>query len=232
MSNERRLEFLLMMINKVPEQTKIKFFQEIGFSGRLNNLKSILPVDRYDEEKVRMAARAASLKIMLRAFEDDEETHSLDIDVFREVLEKLERNYDSLAEDDLADPEMIREMLQRAAGMKVVKTIPIEVARPGIVLAKPVRTAAGVMLAGEGTELDAEMIERLKQQEVYWMNVGLGPETFIEIPPVIGEPDQRTDEIKAELDHRFGGLENNRSMNNLKEAALRFLINDKVTVAQ
>jgi HDOD domain len=117
MSNETRLKFLLTIVKKVPVENKIKFFRKIGFFGTLANLKQILPLNQYVEEAVRITARGASLKIILRAFENDREIASLDIEIFKEVLEQLERDCDSMTEADFADLERLRERIQKTAGL-------------------------------------------------------------------------------------------------------------------
>jgi len=174
-----------------------------------------------------MAVRAASLKIILRSFENEKEISSLDIEAFREVLEELDRNYDSLKESDFANVEWLREKILRAAGQDVIKTVPLEFAKPGLTLVKAVHNAAGLVLAGEGTVFSEEMMQRLEDQDIYWINVKPGPQTFLEIPPVITDPDERTDKIQAEPDHRFESLEHNHRMTLIKDAALRFLVSAK-----
>lgn len=222
--NEKRLEFLLLMLAKVPDDNKVKFFQEIGFIGKMADLRTILPLKKYSEDKVKKAAQAASIKIILKTFKEDEVIASLDIEVFKKLLDNFNQNHDTLTESDFGNLEYIEEKILRIAGLPIKKTIPVEIAKSDMVVIKPVLNATGTVILGKGTTLNEDILQRLKQQDIYRITVEMAPDVEVEIPPIVTEMDESTENIVNELNHRFEGLEHNPAMNIIKESALRFLV--------
>jgi hypothetical protein len=77
-----------------------------------------------------------------------------------------------------------------------MQRIPLEKAKPGMVVAKPVANDTGVVLIGAGTELTEAAIEKLKGLEI--------PCVIIKGRPLdTGTPEKPLEQLFAELDERF-----------------------------
>ncbi len=59
-----------------------------------------------------------------------------------------------------------------------MQKVPIELVKPGMVLAKSVTSDAGMALCGEGTELTENIIDRLKQKNVSHLTLKGHPVDF------------------------------------------------------
>ncbi len=76
-----------------------------------------------------------------------------------------------------------------------MQKIPLEKAAEGMVLAKPIARENGVVLMGEGTELNEQLIERLKSLDITKITVKGQP---------LGDEDEKSVEVLiAELEERF-----------------------------
>ncbi|MBN2299373.1 MAG: hypothetical protein JXM72_12305 [Deltaproteobacteria bacterium] len=92
-----------------------------------------------------------------------------------------------------------------------MQKVPIDLAAPGMILAKPVTNEKGMPLCAEGTELNANLIERLKK-----MNVSA---LVLKGHPVdLGIEEKSTDEKLQEMDAKFARLEGDPIMNRLRDA--------------
>ncbi len=98
-----------------------------------------------------------------------------------------------------------------------MQKVPIELVKPGMVLARPITNEAGMALCAEGTELSETIIERLIRMNVSHMTlkghpVDLGGET-------------KTKEQKAEeLKTRFSRVQGDPLMQKVLSAAQNALI--------
>lgn len=93
-----------------------------------------------------------------------------------------------------------------------MQTIPIALAEPDMILARPVARAdapQGAPICGKGTVLTLPLIERLRNQGIRMLTV--------EGRPVDMEGEKSLDDLLAELDHRFSKVETVPLMQRLKE---------------
>ena len=76
-----------------------------------------------------------------------------------------------------------------------MQKIPLEKAAEGMVLAKPIARENGVVLMGEGTELNEQLIERLKGLDITKITV--------KGRPLGGDDEKPIEELIADLEERF-----------------------------
>ena len=76
-----------------------------------------------------------------------------------------------------------------------MQKIPIDKAAEGMVLAKPIERENGVILMGEGTELNEQLIERLRDIDIQKITV--------KGRPLGGEDEKPIETLYAELEERF-----------------------------
>ena len=78
---------------------------------------------------------------------------------------------------------------------------------PGMKLLKPVRNRSGMVLLGEGTELTAELIEKVRDMDADSISIqGISP------------PSTPKEEILSALDRRFKSIEEEPYMGVIKRA--------------
>ncbi|MGC9323187.1 MAG: hypothetical protein ACP5G0_00420 [Desulfomonilia bacterium] len=91
-----------------------------------------------------------------------------------------------------------------------MQKVPIHLAQPGMILAKPVFNEKGMALCAEGTELNATILERLKKMNVSSLILKGHP---------LDLGDEKTLEQKiAEMTHRFSPVDGDPIMDELKAA--------------
>lgn len=228
MVNEKQVEFLLLMIKRLPDKDKIKVFRKLSAIGKLDTLKSILPLSQYNREMVRKMARNTVLRIILHEFEEDEKIFSLGMDRLDEVIEKLDANCASLKDQDPSNSDWLREKIRRMCLKRQDNKILLDRAQPGMVLEKPVLDDSGKVLLGQGAELNESMLLRLKQLDINQITIKVDPSLAEEEDEgkVFDNKknDKQNEEIIKEMDRRFHGFENNPIMMKIKEAALQCLI--------
>ena len=76
-----------------------------------------------------------------------------------------------------------------------MQTIPLEKAAEGMILAKPIVRGNGVVLMGEGVELNKQLIERLKGLDI--------TKVTVKGRPLGGEDEKSVEVLIAELEERF-----------------------------
>lgn len=92
-----------------------------------------------------------------------------------------------------------------------MQKVPINLAAPGMILAKPVTNEKGMPLCAEGTELNANLIERMKKMNVQTL--------VLKGHPVdLGDREKSTDERLQEIKARFAHLEGDPIMDRLRDA--------------
>ncbi len=90
-----------------------------------------------------------------------------------------------------------------------MQKVPIERAAEGMVLAKPVERENGVVLMGEGTELDSILIEKLKDLDIKKITVKGRP---------LSTGDEKTlEQLYLELDERFSTVSSDKLCNQVKK---------------
>ncbi len=97
-----------------------------------------------------------------------------------------------------------------------MKRIPLDEAKPGMVLAKPVTSLAGQMILPAGTSLDAQLIARLH-------GMGLTSAHIENRPGEEGDPVQTPAELEQALDHRFRRVAGDADLVRMREAIRRHL---------
>jgi hypothetical protein len=100
-----------------------------------------------------------------------------------------------------------------------MQKVPIDLVKPGMVLAKSVSNEKGMPLCAEGTELNANLIERLKK-----MNIGTV--TLKGHPVDVGVDEKTTEEKIQELNARFIKVEGDPIMDKLKEAIASAIVSE------
>jgi hypothetical protein len=76
-----------------------------------------------------------------------------------------------------------------------MQKIPLGKAAEGMILAKPIARESGLVLMGEGTELNEQLIERLKGLDI--------KKVTVKGKPLGGEDEKSVEVLIAELDERF-----------------------------
>jgi hypothetical protein len=84
--------------------------------------------------------------------------------------------------------------------------VPVAKLEPGMKLAKPVTAKNGMVMLGEGTELSATWIERIRDMDI--------TSVFVEGPPIQTIP---LEEALANLDARFAGAAGKPYMSMIKK---------------
>lgn len=90
-----------------------------------------------------------------------------------------------------------------------MQKISIDKAAKGMVLAKPIARENGVVLMGEGTELNEQLIERLKGLDILKITV--------KGRPLGGEDEKPVETLYAELDQRFAPVSADKLCTRIKE---------------
>ncbi len=92
-----------------------------------------------------------------------------------------------------------------------MQKVPIDLVEPGMILAKPVTNDKGMPLCAEGTELSANLIERLKRMNVTAL-------TLKGHPLDMGTKDKTSEEKIEDMKARFSKVPGDPIMDNLKDA--------------
>ena len=92
-----------------------------------------------------------------------------------------------------------------------MQKVPINLAAPGMILAKPVTNEKGMPLCAEGTELSANLIDRLKKMNVNTL-------TLKGHPVDLGIEEKSTEEKIRDMTARFARLEGDPIMDKLRDA--------------
>ena len=100
--------------------------------------------------------------------------------------------------------------------MRKMQKIPIDLATPGMKVAKPVANDRGIVLCGPGSELTEEMITRLSDMGIKRITVEGHPVDTGDSEKSLG---QQTDELHA----RFRKVEGNPLMRKIKNIFLEGL---------
>ena len=83
-----------------------------------------------------------------------------------------------------------------------MQKIPLEKAAEGMILAKPILRGNGVVLMGEGTELNEQLIERLKSLDITKITV--------KGQPLGGEEEKSVELLISELEERFAPVSSDK----------------------
>ncbi|MBW1739783.1 MAG: hypothetical protein JRJ42_01470 [Deltaproteobacteria bacterium] len=97
-----------------------------------------------------------------------------------------------------------------------MQKIPVNLAKPGMKLAKPVANDRGIVLCGTGAELTEEMITRLS-------DMGVKRITVEGHPVDTGDPEKTLSQQIRELDARFKKVEGDPLMGRIKDIFLERL---------
>ncbi|HHO75072.1 MAG TPA: hypothetical protein ENN05_01430 [Deltaproteobacteria bacterium] len=92
-----------------------------------------------------------------------------------------------------------------------MQKVPIDLVKPGMILAKPVTNEKGMPLCAEGTELSANLIERLKKMDVNTL-------TLKGHPIDLGTQEKTSEEKIQDMKARFSRVEGDPIMEKLKDA--------------
>jgi hypothetical protein len=98
-----------------------------------------------------------------------------------------------------------------------MQKIPLNLAEPGMILAKPIISDKGIQLCGEGTELTAPLIARLNKMQISFVTLKGKPVESGAIVP-------STAACVQELNVRFSKIRNDPVMDKIKAAVLHALI--------
>jgi hypothetical protein len=92
-----------------------------------------------------------------------------------------------------------------------MQKVPITLVKPGMILAKPVTNEQGMPLCAEGTELSANLIDRLKKMNVSTL-------TLMGHPVDLGEAEKTPQEKLQDMAARFSRVEGDPIMDKLRDA--------------
>lgn len=90
-----------------------------------------------------------------------------------------------------------------------MQKIPLDKATEGMILAKPIARENGVVLMGEGTELNQQIIERLKSLDIQKITV--------QGRPLGGDDEKSVELLCAELEERFSLISSNKLCLQIKD---------------
>ena len=85
-----------------------------------------------------------------------------------------------------------------------MRAIILEEAKPGDEVAEPVKNDRGMVILTKGTRLSLPLIDKLRKMGVH--------DLVVEGNDPNAPPPKTPEELEAELDERFEGLENNKMM--------------------
>jgi hypothetical protein len=95
-----------------------------------------------------------------------------------------------------------------------MQKIPLSKAQPGMVLAKPVARDTGVVLMGEGTELNDALIEKLHDLDIQKIVVKGRPlET--------GGDEKSVEQLCEEIEERFSTVSSDRLCSQIKDLIIQ-----------
>jgi len=98
----------------------------------------------------------------------------------------------------------------------MMQKVPINLVKPGMVLAKPVLNEQGMALCAEGTELTAVLIDRLKRMNVSFI-------TLKGTPLKTAGPTQSLEESIRQTRARFARVEGDPIMDTIRDAIVEAL---------
>jgi hypothetical protein len=98
-----------------------------------------------------------------------------------------------------------------------MQRVPLDLVKPGMVLAKPILNEKGMALCGEGAELSAAMLERLKRMDVSFVTVKGHPVD-------LGVEEKSKEQLLAEMQGRFIHVEGDPIMELIKASIGRAIM--------
>ncbi len=90
-----------------------------------------------------------------------------------------------------------------------MQKIPLDKAEAGMILAKPIARENGVVLMGEGTELNEQLIERLQNLDIQKVTV--------KGRPLGGDDEKPVETLYAELEERFSIVSSDKLCTQIKD---------------
>lgn len=100
-----------------------------------------------------------------------------------------------------------------------MQKVPINLVKPGMVLAKPVVNEKGMALCAEGTELTATLIDRLMRMNVSHL-------TLKGSPVEMGDPGKSVEEKIREMKDRFARVQGDPVMDKIRDAIAQALASE------
>ena len=97
-----------------------------------------------------------------------------------------------------------------------MQKIPLDLAAPGMKLAKSVKNKRGMVLCSAGTDLTEDIISRLSKMDVERITVDGHPVDT-------GEPEKNLDQQIDELNYRFKNVTGDALMNKIQNIFLKLL---------
>ncbi len=98
-----------------------------------------------------------------------------------------------------------------------MQRVPLNLVKPGMVLAKPIMNEQGMPLCGEGTELSDVLIERLKRMNITTVALKGHP---VDLGDDVKTREEQVAEMKARFGHVAGDPLMERIMNSIEAAIL------------
>jgi hypothetical protein len=90
-----------------------------------------------------------------------------------------------------------------------MQRVPIDLAKPGMVLAKPILNDSGMALCAEGTELTASIIERLIKMNIFYVTLRGNP---VDLGIEVKSKEQKIHELNA----RFAKIKGDPLMDRIR----------------
>jgi len=101
-----------------------------------------------------------------------------------------------------------------------MQRVPLDLVQPGMVLAKPVTNDSGMALCAEGTELSANIIDRLKRMNISFVTLKGNP------VDLGGEVKTREEKVR-EIIARFSKVDSDPIMDKVKDSIVHAVMSEE-----
>lgn len=221
---EQRIGLLIKAFDISDDKIKLRILQEIAKSSNSAHLKTILPLSKYSNKLTSIAAANTARQIFSRLRIGKLSIGSLPQETIKEIITKLDLNYESWRKDELESSSFIQDVIHSLNGKKEYELIDLCFGQAGMTLALPVKDSTGSVVVEQGTELSNSHLIKIKAAGATQITVKKEPIAEIgDAPDSSIAPEDENDLIAIQLNSRFEGHEQNESMNNIKNAIYKFL---------
>jgi hypothetical protein len=221
---EKRFGLLVKALDISDDKIKLRILQEIAKSSNSAHLKVILPLSKYSNRLTSIAAANTARQILSRLRIGKLSIGSLPQDTIKEIIKKLDSNFESWREDELERSSFIRKVIHSLNGNNEHEMIDLCFGQAGMTLAVAVQGSAGAIVVDQGTELSNSHLIKIKAAGAKQITVK--KELTLESSDASNDPTVSVDEndpIALQLNSRFEGHEQNISMMNIKSVIYDFL---------
>jgi hypothetical protein len=221
---EQRIGLLIKAFDISDDRIRLRILQEIAKSNNGNHLKTLLPLSKYSNKLTAIAAANTARQILSRLRIGKLSIGSLPKETIKEIITKLDSNYESWREDELESSGVIRDIIHSLNGKKEHELIDLCFGQAGMTLALPIKDSTGAIVVDGDTELSNGLLIKIKAAGAKQITVKKEPvRERSDAPDSATAPLDENDPIAIQLDSRFEGHEHNESMNKIKNTIYKFL---------